>query len=240
MKYYAIQQMEREATIAIYGDLVPYQWDESDVTAYNLQKEIKDLDVDVINVRINSCGGSVSEGWAIYNALKAHPAKVRTYGDGFVASAALYPFLAGDERIANSVSGYYLHQVLTSAYGNADDLRKTADEIETLNQIGLKAFADVGVDADKVLELMKEEVWLTPDQALEMGIATEIRKNAVPENSAVQHILQVLTEPRQQQGQNSVEINKINENELNLQKEEPEEEDGQITLKEFLTTLKGD
>lgn len=75
---------------------------------------------------IDSYGGAVSEGWAIYNALLQHPAKINTYGDGFVASAALFPFLAGDNRYASNLSAYYLHEVLVSACGYADDLRAAA------------------------------------------------------------------------------------------------------------------
>ena len=199
-KYYAIQQVEREATIVIYGDLTPYKWEESDVSAYNIQKEIQALDVDVINVRINSCGGSVSEGWAIYNALKAHPAKIKTFADGFVASAAIYPFLAGEERIANSVSAFYFHQVLTSVYGNCDDLRKAADEVETLNTIGLAAFNEIGITEEKLLELQKNETWLTPAQALELGIATAVQTHTPGESVAQQalSIMGLVGQPRQE------------------------------------------
>ena len=229
MKYYAIQQTEREATVAIYGDITPYQWDESDVSAYSITQEIKGLDVDVINVRINSCGGSVAEGWAIYNALKAHPAKVKTFADGFVASAAVYPFLAGTERIANSVSAFYLHQVLTSVTGNADDLRKAADELETLNAIGLKAFEDLGIDAEQLLQLQKAETWLTPAEALDLGIATELQARADTQSVAMQ-IMQILTEPRQKLEQNAVEI----DTQEQPQKQEEEPIEGQITLQEFM------
>ena len=97
-KFYAIQQADRAADLYIFGDIVPFVLFDGDVSAHSLEQQIKDLDVDEIRVHIDSYGGSVSEGWAIYNALRQHPAKVVSYGDGFVASAALYPFLAGDEN----------------------------------------------------------------------------------------------------------------------------------------------
>lgn len=183
-KYWQITKTDKEADIVIFGDITSWQWEESDTTAYGLAKEIKDLDVDVLNVHIDSYGGEVSEGWAIYNALKQHPAKVRTYADGFVASAANYPFLAGDERIANNVSAFFLHQVLTGVWGNADDLRKAADEVDKLNEIGINAFADAGMDADKVRELMKEETWLTGAEAVELGLATKVVKAAAQQHAA--------------------------------------------------------
>lgn len=174
-KYFAIQQLERSADIYIFGDIVPFAWYESDVTAASIVKQIQNLDVDEIRVHIDSYGGSVSEGWAICNALRQHPAKVTTYGDGFVASAALYPFLAGDERYASNLSAYYFHQVSVSANGYADDLRAAANEAETMTEIGIQAFVDyAGMDAQEVKDLMEAETWLSPSEALEKGLATAI------------------------------------------------------------------
>lgn len=174
-KYFAIQQLERSADIYIFGDIVPLAWYESDVTAASIVKQIQNLDVDEIRVHIDSYGGSVSEGWAICNALRQHPAKVTTCGDGFVASAALYPFLAGDERYASNLSAYYFHQVSVSANGYADDLRAAANEAETMTEIGIQAFVDyAGMDAKEVKDLMDAETWLSPSEALEKGLATAI------------------------------------------------------------------
>lgn len=174
-KYFAIQQLERSADIYIFGDIVPFAWYESDVTAASIVKQIQNLDVDEIRVHIDSYGGSVSEGWAICNALRQHPAKVTTFGDGFVASAALYPFLAGDERYASNLSAYYFHQVSVSANGYADDLRAAANEAETMTEIGIQAFVDyAGMDAQEVKDLMAAETWLSPGEALEKGLATAI------------------------------------------------------------------
>ena len=145
----------------------------------SIVNQIKNLDVDEIRVHIDSYGGSVSEGWAIYNALRQHPAKIVAYGDGFVASAALFPFLAGDERIASSLSAYYFHQARVSAEGYAAELRAAADEAEMMTEIGINAFVDrTGMTADEVRALMKMDTWLTPAQALDYGIATSITQDA--------------------------------------------------------------
>lgn len=178
MKYYAIQKEEakNEAHIYIFGDIVTWAYFEDETSGYSLANDIKNLDVDCIHVHIDSYGGAVSEGWAIYNTLKQHKAKIITYADGFVASAAIYPFLAGDERVASNLSAFYFHQVLTSVYGNADDLRAAADEVETLNEIGLAAFENVGVDKDAIRELEKKETWLSASDALTLGIATSVVK----------------------------------------------------------------
>ena len=76
-KYFAVQQAGREADIYIFGDIVAERWYEEETSAFSLKEAVKGLDVDVINVYIDSYGGYVSEGWAIYNELRNHPAKVR-------------------------------------------------------------------------------------------------------------------------------------------------------------------
>lgn len=202
-RYYAIQQLDRVADIYIFGDIVPFEFFDGDVSAAGIVDEIKDLVVDEIRVHIDSYGGAVSEGWAIYNALRQHPAKIVTYGDGFVASAALYPFLAGDERIASSLSAYYFHQVMVSASGYADDLRAAADEAEKMTEIGINAFVErTGMDADQVRQLMEAETWLDPSKALEYGLATSIHKDeGLPvaqdaKKSIMQRLLQAKAEPK--------------------------------------------
>ena len=202
-KYYAIQQAGRAADLYIFGDIVPFTLFDSDVSAHSLKEQIEKLDVDEIRVHIDSYGGAVSEGWAIYNALRQHPAKIVTYGDGFVASAALYPFLAGDERIASSLSAYYFHQVMVSASGYADDLRAAADEAEKMTEIGINAFVErTGMDADQVRQLMEAETWLDPSKALEYGLATSIHKDeGLPvaqdaKKSIMQRLLQAKAEAK--------------------------------------------
>lgn len=215
-KYYAIQQAERAADIYIFGDIVPFEWFDGDVSANGIKNQIEALDVDEIRVHIDSYGGAVSEGWAIYNALRQHQARVVTYGDGFVASAALFPFLAGDERIASNLSAYYLHQVSVAAQGYAEELREAADEAEKMTEIGINAFVErTGMTADEVRELMEGETWLSPTEALERGLATAIKADsAVPVvQNAKKTILQRV---------------------LHKEAKAPDDEEKGMTLKEFL------
>ena len=193
--YYAIQRADDSANIYIFGDIVPVEIFEEDVSANRIVKQIGDLDVGTLHVYIDSYGGSVSEGWAIYNALREHPATVNTYGSGFVASAALYPFLAGDNRYASSLSAYYLHQVMISVQGYPEELRTAANEAELFTDIGINAFVErTNMDAQTVRELMEKETWLTPMQALEYGIATAVTADNVQKytQNARQQILQRL------------------------------------------------
>lgn len=198
-QFFAIQQLDRGADIYIFGDIVSYPWVElGEASGMSIVNQIKNLDVDEIRVHIDSYGGSVSEGWAIYNALRQHPAKIVAYGDGFVASAALFPFLAGEERIASSLSAYYFHQVMVAASGYASDLRAAADEAEKMTEIGINAFVErTGMDADQVRQLMQAETWMTPAQALDCGLATSITTDgALPiaqdaKRAVMQRVLQV-------------------------------------------------
>ena len=187
--------------IYIFGDVVDEQWWSDETSPKSVVDAIKGRDTQEISVYIDSYGGSVAAGWGIYNALRQHPAKVKTYGVGFVASAALYPFLAGDERYASTLSAYYMHEAWTSASGYADELRRAADQIESLTDIGVNAFVErAGMERDKVLELMHEETWLTPEAALELGIATAITQESGsgPAQSARREIMQRLTQPREE------------------------------------------
>lgn len=176
-KYYqlAVDEEARTADINIYGDITSWPWLESDVSAYGLSREIAGLDVDVINVYINSYGGEVAEGLAIYNSLKRHKAKVKTVCDGFACSIASVIFAAGDERVMNAASLLMIHNAWTHAEGNANDLRKQADDLDTITQAAVTAYLNcANITEDRVHELMDAETWILPADALEMGFATSV------------------------------------------------------------------
>lgn len=173
---YQITQTGRRADVYIFGNISRSSWCRGDKSAVGLIDEVKQLDADEIHLHINSMGGSVPEGWAMYNALCEHPAKIVTYADGFVASAALYPYLAGDERIANSTSVFFFHEAITFAEGYADDLRKAADQVDIVTNIGINAFVErTGQAKEYIQKLMKAETWMAPEDALAMNLATAIR-----------------------------------------------------------------
>lgn len=199
-KFYSIEQAARVADVYIFGYIVSDRWYEDEVSTKGLLEEISALDVDLIRVHIDSYGGEVYEGWAMYNALREHPARVDTYADGFVCSAALYPYLAGESRNASILSAFYLHEVSTGGYGYAADLRAAADEAEKLTDIGITAFEErAGLTREKVRELMEAETWLSPEEALELNIATAIIQDRSPaiEQSAKKDIMQALLQRRQ-------------------------------------------
>lgn len=179
-KFYSMEKVGNEATVNIYGDITSYPFEDTAPTAKSLVAMLDGLeDVSKINVYINSYGGEVAEGLAIYNALKRHKAKVVTYCDGFAASIASVIFMAGDERIMNDSSLLMIHNAWSWAEGNAEQLRKQADDLEKISQAAVIAYkAHSKLSEEEIKELMDNETWILPEEALEYGFATSIEKTA--------------------------------------------------------------
>jgi len=182
-KYYSLATENNEANINIYGDITSWEWFESDVSSYTLSKELEGLDVDTINVYINSYGGEVAEGLAIYNALKRHKAKIKTFCDGFAASIASAIFMAGDERIMSNASLLFIHNAWTIAEGNANDFRKQAEDLDKITQASINVYMEhVNITEEELKRMLDAETWITPQDALEMGFATAIVNDNTSKN----------------------------------------------------------
>ena len=178
-KYFQLTTSEDGTTadLDIYGDISSCWWDDDAMSAPKLSKQLDELgDVSQINVHINSYGGEVAEGLAIYSALRRHKARVRTTCDGFACSIASVIFMAGDERLMSDASLLMIHNAWTSAWGvNAADLRKLADDMDTITSASKSAYmARVSITEDELTELMDAETWISPADAVDMGFATEI------------------------------------------------------------------
>lgn len=178
-KYFSMERVGTTVAIEIYGDITEWPWIESDTSAFGLVQQIKNLeDVDEITVGINSYGGEVKEGLAIYNALKNSKAKVTTRCDGFACSAASIVFCAGDERIMNDASLLMIHNAWSCAEGDANALRKQADDLDKITEPSIRAYLSVSnLSEDEIRSMMDLETWIDPDEALEMGFATSIVKS---------------------------------------------------------------
>lgn len=176
-QYFSLVKSQNEATINIYGDITSWAWEEfGEVSAYNLSRQLEELqDVSVIHVHISSYGGEVKEGLAIYNALRAHKAKIITYCDSFACSIASVIFMAGDERIMNAASLLMVHNAWTYASGNAAELRKQADDLEVITSASVEAYkARASISEEEIRELMDNESWIAPAKAVEYGFATGV------------------------------------------------------------------
>lgn len=166
------------ADILIYGDISNYDFWEDDITPKKFNEDLKDLgEVNTINLRINSNGGSVFAAYAIMNTLKHYKAKVITYIDGIAASAASIIAMAGDKIIMPLGSIIMIHNPLNSLFGSyyASDLRKMADVLDTIRSTMLDIYKNrTSLEESKLIELLDAETYLTPKEALELGFADEI------------------------------------------------------------------
>lgn len=204
-RYYSLETEGEKADLYIYGDITSWPWLESDVSAYLLSKKLEELkDVSEIDVYINSYGGEVAEGLAIYNALKRHKAKVVTHCDGFACSISSVIFMAGDERVMSNTSTLMIHNAWSRVSGNANDFRKEADDLEKITQLSVNAYmSQVNVSEEELKTMMDEETWLMPQEALEYGFATSIsgtEESEKPSQNVRKDILQQIRKPKKEEG----------------------------------------
>lgn len=178
----AAQGVESAAEIFIYGD-IGESWYGDSVTAAQFVKDIAGLSAQAITVRLNSYGGSVTDGIAIHNAIKRHPAAVTVCIDGLAASIASLIAMAGDvvEMAENAM--LMVHAPWTSAGGNAADLRATADMLDSwANAMSTSYASKSGQSAPDMLAILTDgaDHWYTAAEAHAMGFVDTV-VSAAPE-----------------------------------------------------------
>lgn len=199
-KYYTLEYRpeEKAADIYIFGAITSWAWEEfGEMSSYGLVKQLKEIPEDAaITVHINSNGGEVKEGLGIYNALKGR--NVTTVCEGFAASAASVVFCAGKTRIMQPASLLFIHQALMATIGNADELEKDAQDLRKITESVVNAYKEAGVNLEdnEIMHLLKAETWILPDEALDMGFATQISDEEPEEgaytNDAMQSIIKAV------------------------------------------------
>jgi ATP-dependent protease ClpP protease subunit len=168
-------QSATEATIYIYGDIGDSFFDEEAQTAASVRNQLAALgDVTDITVRINSRGGNVFDGLAIYNLLKDHPASVLVKIDGLAASIASVIAMAGDLVVMPATAKLMIHDPHVLARGNSTVMRKVADILDEIRDSLLAAYVDkTGQPEDDIRQLMSDETWMGADRARELGFVDE-------------------------------------------------------------------
>lgn len=177
--WYALRRpTETNATaeVLIYGD-IGASWDEESVEASKFVRDFTALDADAVTIRINSIGGSVPDGIAIYNAIRRHPAAKTVVIDGIAASIASLIAMAGDtvEMTENAV--LMVHAPWTFAAGNSAELRKTADVLDTWAGAMATSYArKTGKTQDEMLALLTdgEDHWYTAAEAQAAGFVDSV------------------------------------------------------------------
>lgn len=162
----------------IDGEIVSDEYEDSDTSAAGFRDALKSLgDAKVINLHINSPGGSVFEGIAIYNMLKQNSAHINVYVDGLAASIASVIAMSGDAIFMPSNSMMMIHNPWTMAVGNANELRKQADDLDQITKSSVQTYlAKAGdkLDEGTLKQLMDDETWLTAQEAVDYGLADEV------------------------------------------------------------------
>jgi ATP-dependent Clp protease protease subunit len=240
-KYFSLEKTKQTATLTIYGDITSFPWMESDVSAINLSRQLEAMtDVNQIDVYINSYGGEVAEGLAIYHALKRHKAKVRTICDGFACSIASVIFMAGDERIMNESSLLMIHNAWSFVEGNAEQLRKQADDLDKITQASVMAYkAHSDLEESEIKELMDAETWILPEEAKSYGFATAIKKaekSAASQNAWLQLFNIIKAHQEERQASEEDEVPPDDEEE----QEEPSDEEAEDTPEDEPEEAEGD
>lgn len=171
-------QTNSSADLYFYGDIVSVAYNQDDWWSFGNPEDRAPQDVSDflnqldgmtdVNVHINSGGGDVFAGIAIYNLLKNNSAKKTAYVDGLAASSAsLIPF-ACDTVIVPSSAQLMIHNPWTGCVGNANDFRKMADTLDQIAQSLINIYMDNakdGVTEEQLKQMLDNETWLTGDQA---------------------------------------------------------------------------
>lgn len=165
----------KSGDIFIYGEITKYAWEEyGEKSAQIFKQELDDLgDVELINLYVNSPGGSVFEGITIHNMLKRHDARVIAHVDALAASIASVIIMAADEIRMPSNSMLMIHNPWTFAIGNAVELRKKADDLDRIGESAVQSYLAKSGDKlqeDKLREMLDAETWLSADEAYEYGL----------------------------------------------------------------------
>jgi len=171
---------EKNAEISIYGD-IGESWNDDTVTAKDFVKDMAETDAENITVRINSYGGSVSDGIAIYNAIKRHPANITVAIDGVAISIASLIAMAGDTVEMASNAMMMIHAPWSYNYGNAEDLRDAADVLDKYaNAMATSYSSKTGKTIDEVMAWLGDSTdhWFTAEEANAEGLIDSIT-NAV-------------------------------------------------------------
>ena len=199
--YFSIEAKGDKAVIHLYDDVGGWDGD-----ALYFKQQLEEAgDVSQIDLHINSPGGSVFEGLAIYNQLKAHPAKITVYIDGLAASMASYIAMVGDTVVMPENAIMMIHNPHGGAYGESKDMAKAQEVLDIAKKSMLSAYvAKSGLSEEEVSALMDAESWMTGVEAVEYGFADTLEpavemaasvRVPMPKASHISNILNVQPQP---------------------------------------------
>lgn len=177
MKWFEIKaQADQPAEIAIYGEIGCW-----DMPVSLFIEQVKAMGaVQQINLSINSPGGSIFDAITMFNYLRRTGAEIVVRIDGLAASAASLLAMAGDKIIMPKNAMMMIHNPWSFAMGNADELREQADILDRVGKALVSTYTGrTGLPEETISELLATDTWMTADEALEKGFATEVIDTAV-------------------------------------------------------------
>lgn len=182
-KNYEIKNKKNNVVeILIYGNIVGHSndWNEDSWSAKELNNELDKIDdINTLNIRINSGGGNVFAGLAIYNSIKRFSKdkdiEVKSYIDGIAASISSVIPLAADEVVMAKESFYMIHQPFVRAIGTAEDLREKADLLDDVSDTLRNTYDEkTNIARTDIKDMMDEETWLNSSDALDFGFVDRV------------------------------------------------------------------
>lgn len=169
-KFYKMQIEDDAADVYIYDEI---SW--LGITANQFVKDLNDIKAKTIRLHLNTPGGNIFDGVAIYNALKNHPAKVEAYIEGLAASIGSIIALAGDTVSMSDNAFFMIHDPWVLAIGGAVDLRKTADDLDKIKGVLVETYAKkTGHEQKQIEKWMADETWFTAQEAKDAGFIDKI------------------------------------------------------------------
>jgi ATP-dependent Clp endopeptidase proteolytic subunit ClpP len=174
--WYSIQSAGDQAEILIY-DVIGWPW----VEAEYFVRDLADLDVSNLIVRINSPGGDVFDGIAIYHALRQHKAKVTTRIEGIAASIASIIALAGDEVHAYNATRFMIHEPWSCICGDQYEMRDVAEILGKISADLIEIYSGRSkVGKSELRSMLRNETWFTADEAKENGFVDQVVDSGKP------------------------------------------------------------
>lgn len=198
---WAVKQDAQKVDIYLYDDISPDSEDwwtgekiPSETSANHVQQVLEAAgSVNAINVYINSYGGDVKEGIAIYNLLLRNKAYKTAYIDGFACSIASVIPMACNKIVMGANTLMMIHNASMGAWGTAAELRKAADDLDVINSAAVKSYllkAGDKLDEKTLQPMLDQEKWLTAEQCVQYGLADEIAGRQEPAQTASQRLEQ--------------------------------------------------
>lgn len=168
-------EVDTGAVIEVFDVIGEDYWTGEGVTAKKIAAKLRELDGADVSVYINSPGGDMFEGLAIYNLLREYKGTVTTKAIGMAASAASVIYMAGDTRQIGSSAFLMIHNAWTLAAGNRHDFRAMADYLEPFDAAMAQIYvAGSGVALADVVKMLDAETWIQGADAVEQGFADEL------------------------------------------------------------------